>query len=117
MQCTIQLIGKHLILIRQYNKMRAREGFDWFIPSSLHSSLDSIYLLKEVILCPFALHCVHELYAVKPTQTTKVKELYHNYLFVNQDCLSIAGDISKEMKLRTNTHIGMEIGVRAWGLV
>ncbi len=110
MQRAFHLMGKQLVLIRRYNKMRGQESSDRFIPSSLPSALASILLYKEALCRPFAIHCAALIHAGDP----EVQALYHSYCFVNDNRLFTADNISSEMKKYTFKHIGMKIGVRLW---
>ena len=115
-QRNLMVLRHHVLVIRTYSKTSARTLTDKLMPLSVDSFTASYLLGSLLLLRPFAMAAVDQLY---PNQQG-VKQMYFEKLFVNMDrlfttedmttCLrQYAGDLRPVLSMHSMRHLSIAI--------
>lgn len=109
-QRNLVIMGKHVSILRFYNKMGSITGQDKLIPHSLDGITSDLMIQSLALARPFAELAVHLCYHNRPD----ILLLYQSHIFVNMDRLFNTKDLSDAMGRMSLPHVGRRLTVNPW---
>jgi hypothetical protein len=106
----IHILDNYVAVVRQYHKSSQLSGHDTFIPHALDGVMSDLIIQDLTLAKPFAQFAAHLCFPQQP----EIRELYRDYLFVNNTQLFTVESITEVMKAYTLPELGISLGIRDW---
>ena len=109
-QRNLVIMGKHVAILRRYNKMGSMTGQDKLIPHSLDAITGDLMIQSLALARPFAELVIH----LCQPQRQDILCLYQSHIFVNVDRLFDTNDLSNIMARTSLNYVNCKLTVNPW---